>query len=60
MVFIRALDDYSFLKNYTEDHQKSQNFNIFLLTSAMFRGLRSVFFNIFFFIVSEIYQRVCI
>ena len=49
MVFIRALDDYSFLKNYTEDHQKSQNFNIFLLTSAMFRGLRSVFFNTFFF-----------
>ena len=43
----------SFLKNYTENHQKSQNFNIFLLTSAIFRGLRSVFFKTFF----SLYQK---
>ena len=35
----------SFLRNYTENHQKSQNFNTFMLTSAIFRGLRSVFFK---------------
>ena len=27
-----------FLKNYTKNHQKSGNFNNFLLTSAIFRG----------------------
>ena len=43
----------SFLKNYTENHQKSQNLNIFLLTSAIIRGLRSVFFNFFF----SLYQK---
>ena len=38
-----------FWKNYTENHQKSRNFNIFLLTSAIFMGLRSVLFKTFFF-----------
>ena len=37
------------MKNYTENHQKSRNLNIFLLTPAIFRGLRSVFFKTFFF-----------
>ena len=43
----------SFLKKYTENHHKSQNVNIFLLTSAIFRGLRSVFFKPFFFIYQK-------
>ena len=43
----------SFLKNYTENHQKSRNFNIFLLTSSIFRGLRSVIFKNFF----SLYQK---
>ena len=41
------------MKNYTENHQKSRNFNIFLLTSSIFRGLRSVIFKNFF----SLYQK---
>ena len=44
----------SFLKNYTENHQKWRNSNIYLLTSAIFRGLRSVFFNFFFYCIKNI------
>ena len=64
MAFIWALDDHymgnSFLKNCTENHQKSRNFKIFLLTSAIFRGLRSVFFKTFFSLYQKyIRQFVC-
>ena len=42
------------MKNYTKNHQKSRNFNIFLLTSAIFRGLRSVFLKTIFHCIRNI------
>ena len=41
------------MKNYTKNHQKSKNFNAFMLTSAIFRGFRSVFFKTSF----SLYQK---
>ena len=46
------------MKNYNENHQKSQNFNIFLLTTAIFRGLRSVFFKTLFYCIRNISERL--
>ena len=45
------------MKNYTENHQKSRSFNIFLLTSSIFRGLRSAFFKTFFLTLYQKYIR---
>ena len=43
----------SFLEKYTENHQKSRYFNIFLLTLAIFRRLRLLFLKTFF----SLYQK---